>query len=234
MRSGSSGSGIAIIAASLLLLLIGLVTRWRSADAPPARPAPAAAPAAPRPAPAELGAGDEATAQQGSAPRVPRSEPDADLFTDDEASRGTWEALDLDAVRAAMPDNIYWKMAAPTKDPELLKWREEERARWNVEYGKVLSNTATAEEIDAYFAERKRLSDDYLEFVVHVLANYSGAIPREGVALLKLAGEMHAMRLEEMPRQIAEAHARREAHDAARRAWLEEQKAFQDSPAGTP
>jgi hypothetical protein len=125
-------------------------------------------------------------------------------------------------------------MAAPTQDPELIKWREEERARWTVEYGKVLSNTATAEEIDAYFAERKRLSDDYLEFVVHVIANYGNAIPREGLALLKLAGEMHALRLEEMPRQMAEAHARREAHDAARRAWLEEQKAFEEAPTGTP
>ena len=26
----------------------------------------------------------------------------------------------MEAVRAAMPDNVYWKMAAPTKDPELL------------------------------------------------------------------------------------------------------------------
>jgi hypothetical protein len=143
---------------------------------------------------------------------------------------GTWEALDLEEVRQAMPDNTYWKLAAPTKDPELIKWREEERARWNVEYGKVLSNTATAEEIDAYFAERKRISDDYLEFVVHVITNYGNAIPREGLNLLKLAGEMHAMRLEEMPRQMAEAHARREAHDAARRAWLEEQKAFAEVP----
>jgi len=232
---GSSRSGIAIIAASVILLLIGLVTRWRSADAPPARPTPAAVPTAPQPAPTESGPGDQASAQRNAAgPRVERAEPDADPFADDQASHGTWEALDLDAVRAALPNNLYWKMAAPTKDPELLRWRDEERARWNVEYGKVLSNTATGEEIDAYFAERKRLSDDYLEFVVHVLANYGGGIPREGVALLKLAGEMHAARLEELPRQIAEAHARHEAHDAARRAWLEEQKAFGQNPSETP
>ena len=233
MRS-PSGSGIAIITASVLLLLIGLVTRWRSADAPSSPATPAAVPTAPRPAPAEPDPGIQASAQR-SAPgsRMERGAPDADPFADDQASHGTWEALDLDAVRAALPNNLYWKMAAPTKDPELLRWRDEERARWNVEYGKVLSNTATAEEIDAYFAERKRLSDDYLEFVVHVLTNYSGAIPREGVALLKLAGEMHAARLAELPRQIAEAHARHEAHDAARRAWLEDKKAFQDAPSAT-
>jgi hypothetical protein len=231
---GSSRTGIAIIAASALLLLIGLVGRWRSGDAPPSHPAPAAAPAAPQPAPAGVRPDRGSSGENATAPQARRGEPDADPFADDQASHGTWEALDLDAVRAALPNNLYWKMAAPTKDPELLRWREEERARWNVEYGKVLSNTATDEEIDAYFAGRKRLSDDYLEFVVHVLTNYGGAIPREGVALLKLAGEMHAARLEELPRQIAEAHARREAHEAARRAWLEEQKAFEDAPAATP
>ncbi len=38
------------------------------------------------------------------------------------------------------------------KTPKSSAQREEERARWNVEYGKVLSNTATDEEIDAYYA----------------------------------------------------------------------------------
>ena len=61
-------------------------------------------------------------------------------------------------IRAALPDNVYWKMSAPTKDPEVLRQREEERARWNVEYGKVLSNTATDEEIDAYYARRQQLA----------------------------------------------------------------------------
>jgi hypothetical protein len=231
MRRGSSGSAIAIIAASVLLLLVGLVWRWRSAEAPAPRSTRIATPAPP---PAAPSADDQAPAPSAPVSRGPqRSEPDDDPFADD-ASHGTWAALDLEAVRAAMPANLYWKMAAPTKDPDILKWREDERARQNVEYGKVLSNTATAEEIDAYFAERKRISDDYLEFVVYVLTNYSGAIPKEGVAMLKLAGEMHAARLEEMPRQIAEAHARREAHAAARRAWLEEQKEFADTPSTTP
>jgi hypothetical protein len=229
------GSAIAIIVASVLLLLIGFLTRRQTPDVPPTRPSSASAPAAPQaPEPAVVSA-DRGGAVESAASTWPkRDAPDADPFAEGEAARGTWEALDMEAVRKEMPDNLYWKMAAPTKDPELIKWREEERARWNVEYGKVLSNTATAEEIDAYFAERKRISDDYLEFVVHVIANYGNAIPREGVALLKLAGEMHAMRLEEMPRQLAEAHARREAHDAVRRAWLEEQKTFGAPPSGTP
>jgi hypothetical protein len=234
MQGGASRSAVAIIAVSVLLLLIGVVARWRSSETPPPPRQPSTAPAA-GPVPPPRAAEDAPPlASTASRPRAERDDkPDGDPFADDEASHGTWEALDLEAVRKALPENVYWKMAAPTKDPDLLRWREEERARWNVEYGKVLSNTATAEEIDAYFAERKRLSDDYLEFVVHVLTNYGGAIPREGVALLKLAGEMHAARLEELPRQQAEAQARREKHDAARRAWLEEQKTFGAPPSET-
>jgi hypothetical protein len=63
-----------------------------------------------------------------------------------------WSAVDLDAVRDAMPGNLYWRMSAPTSDEELICWREEERARWNQEYGKVLSGNATEEEIEGYYA----------------------------------------------------------------------------------
>jgi len=237
MSGRSSGSALAIIAGSVLLLAAGIFMRWRGAEEPVTRRRALSPAASPSPATEETATPEVPSSDRAARAPSPRNEgagDPGDLLADDPASHGTWEALDMDAIRAAMPNNIYWAMAAPTKDPDLLKWREDERARWNVEYGKVLSNTATAEEIDAYFAERKRLSDDYLEFVVHVLANYSGAIPREGVAMLKLAGELHAARLEEMPRQLAEAHARREAHEAARRAWLEDQKAFQDAPSETP
>jgi hypothetical protein len=139
----------------------------------------------------------------------------------------SWASVDMSKIRAALPDNIYWKMASPTKDPEVQRAREEERDRWNTEYGKVLSNTATDEEIDAYYARRQHLSEDYLAFIVYLMENYGYQIPRRDVALLKLAGEMHHERLEELPRQIAEAHERHAAHEAVRQAWLEQQKQFQ-------
>jgi hypothetical protein len=140
-----------------------------------------------------------------------------------------WSVVDLNALQKELPDNLYWKMASPTKDPAVIEARDAERARWNVEYGKVLSNTATADEVDAYYAYRYRLSSDYVQFATYLLADYGDDLAPRDVGLLKVAIELHLARLEEIPRQIAEAHERREAHDAARRAWLESEAAFKNS-----
>ena len=140
-----------------------------------------------------------------------------------------WAAVDLNALRTELPDNLYWKMASPTSDPAVIEAREAERARWNVEYGKVLSNTATADEVDAYYAHRYRLSSDYVQFATYLLADYGDDLAPRDVGLLKVAIELHLARLEEIPRQITEAHERREAHDAARRVWLESDAAFKNS-----
>lgn len=224
MRDGSSRSTVATaVAVGLAVLLaVGLVVGWtlhgrtsarsRLADARP----PTHIVTSPSPAPG--------TASDDSAGGEPWSNDPLAPFQDRAAA---WASVDMEAIRAALPDNLYWKMAVPTKDPEVLRKREEERQRWNVEYGKVLSNTATDEEIDAYYAQRQRLSEDYLAFIVYLLTNYGYQLPLQDVAALKLAAEMHNARLEEIPRQTTEAHERHAAHDAARRAWLEQQKAFE-------
>jgi hypothetical protein len=137
-----------------------------------------------------------------------------------------WASVDLEAVRAAMPDNIYWEMSAPTRDPDVLRQREETRRRWNDEYGKVLSNTATEQEIRAYYAHRDRLASDYVELITHLLENYGRSLSLRDVGLLKVAAELNLARLEEIPRQLAEALERRQAHEAARQAWLRDQAAF--------
>jgi hypothetical protein len=142
-----------------------------------------------------------------------------------------WAKVDMEAVRAAMPDNLYWTMSLPTKDPDVLAAREKERERWNVEYGKVLSNTATEDEIHAYFAHRDRLASDYIQFITHVLENYGEDLTLRDIGLLKVAAELNLGRLEEIPRQMADALERRKAHAAAREAWLRDQEAFAAEPA---
>ncbi len=141
-----------------------------------------------------------------------------------------WAKVDMEAVRAAMPDNLYWKMSVPTQDPDLLAEREKERARWNVEYGKVLSNTATETEIHDYFEHRDRLASDYIQFITHILENYGEDLTLRDIGLLKVAAELNLGRLEEIPRQMADALERRKAHEAAREAWLRDQEAFAAGP----
>jgi hypothetical protein len=241
MRRGSRRQQVATAASAVVLLVLvvgGVVVWWiNRATRPPTPPPPSAASAsreAPPPPP-----GTAATAAADAPAPAPSRPADAaaDPLDDIDTRAAAWSAVDLDAVRAALPGNLYWELSAPTKDPDVLRAREAERERWNVEYGKVLSSTATADEVDAYYARRKRLSEDYVTFAGHLLLYYRDRLPKQDVALLKLAMDMNLARLEEIPRQLADAHQRREAHDAARRAWLEEQKTFEapaDAPASAP
>jgi len=140
-----------------------------------------------------------------------------------------WAKVDLDAIREVMPDNTFWTMAMPTTDPTVEAARASIRERWNREWGKVQSNTATAEEIDAYYAERQRVAQDYVEFATYLLAEYGKHLTERDVGLLKVAIELNLARLERFPREIALAQERRVAHDAARRAWKEQERLFDDS-----
>ena len=139
---------------------------------------------------------------------------------------GSWEGVDLDEVRKALPDNLYWQLAAPTQDPKLLEWRDAEHDRWNVEYGKVLSGTGTEDEVRAYYDHRARVSGDYVEFATYLLDHYGGQLPEQDVGLLKLARQLHLARLEEIPRKVEEALDHQRAQAAARAAWLADQAQF--------
>lgn len=223
---------------SLLLLAAGVAAgfaAWRLfAGAAPepapaevaAQPTPAPPAAAPGPAPSD-GLGDA----DAEAPPVPSEELPRE-WTDEEL-RGPWARVDMEEVRRAMPYSLYWEQAAPTDDARLVRQREEDRARWNVEYGKVLSGNATEEEIQAYFAYRQRLSADYVEFVGYVLDHYQDELPDQDVGLLELARRLHLARLEEIPRRIQEATLRKQQQDAAREAWRAGEADFQSADADT-
>lgn len=227
MPRGSSRWNLVLISTAVFLLVAGLAIRWRLRQLEP-HASVLARVQAPQPSPSpEERAGD-----------VP--DPLNEQAYEDDPLTGMpdreahWASVDMEKIREALPDNIYWKMAAPTNDPQVKEAREQERARWNDEYGKVLSNTATDAEIDAYYAHRQKLSEDYLAFIVYLMENYGYQIPRRDVALLKLAGEMHHERLEELPRQLAEAHQRHAEHESVRAAWLEQQKQFGAQPPSDP
>lgn len=137
-----------------------------------------------------------------------------------------WDNVDMEEVRAAMPDNLYWKLSLPTEDPNVIEERAAERARWNVEYGKVLSGTGSDEEIRAYFDRQARLFGDYIEFTTYLLDHYREQIPERDIGLLELARRLNQARLEEIPRKVEEALERKRQQDEARRAWLAEEAEF--------
>lgn len=152
----------------------------------------------------------------------------ADLvpMPDEDALAAAWAEVDLDEVRRAMPDNIYFEMSAPTTDEAVIAERAAERNRWNDAYGKVLSGTGTEEEVLAYYDMRARLSSDYLEFTTYLLDNHGKSLAERDVGLLELARRLHAARLQAIPRQVEEALERKRLQDAAREEWLADEAEF--------
>ena len=223
---------LALLAVAALLLLAvaaaRLAGRDEGGDTAPGR-APTAAPSAAAPA------ADPAHTAAPVRPAPAHTEDDeaADDPLDDFARASAWASVDLDAVREAMPNNIYWQLAVPTTDAALLREREEIRAYWNTQYGKVLANTGSVEEVDAYFDHRRRLSADYVEFTSYLLDHYGDVLHERDVGMLELARELHMAQLEELPRRHAEALERRESHAAAREAWLRDQARFESDDAAT-
>jgi hypothetical protein len=127
--------------------------------------------------------------------------------------------VDLAQLRERMPDNLYWKIGAPTKDPQVLREREAEERRWNTLFGKVQSSTATEEEIHEYYAHRRQVSEDFIAFARAVLDQYGPQLPEQEKGLYELSIRMHTTRLEELPGQIDDALARKHLQDGRREQW---------------
>jgi hypothetical protein len=194
-----------------------------SAAAPAAHAAPATPAARERSAPPpDTRGGESAAGADGG---------EVDEF-DGDAIVAAWAHVDLAEVRRALPDNRYWEMGAPTSDEAEIERRARERERWNVEYGKVLSGTGSEAEVRAYYDERARVSGDYVEFTTYLLDHYGEVLPARDVSLLQLARRLHLARLEEIPRNLEQALARKRQQDEARARWLADERAFAgDAPA---
>ncbi|MBN8231237.1 hypothetical protein JYK02_27330 [Corallococcus macrosporus] len=127
--------------------------------------------------------------------------------------------VDLDALRAKLPGNLYWENDVPTQDPDELRRREGVKAKWNALYGKVLANEATEEEVHQYYEHRRQLSEDAIAFATTVLQDYGDKLPSEHKGLLELSVNLHRARLAELPRQESDALARREANAQRQKEW---------------
>ncbi|HEY8152742.1 MAG TPA: hypothetical protein VII72_01300 [Myxococcota bacterium] len=202
---------IALLAALAAILWF----RWMAS-------APADPPAAPPPSDTNVGGAAAPAPAREEEPEPPAAAPDPAAGELGSA----WASVDLEEIRRVMPDNLYWQVAMPTEDARVLRDREDERARWNVEYGKVLSGNASEAEIMAYYAHRQRLSADYVEFTSYVLDQHGDDLSEQDVELLELARRLHLARLEEYPRQQQEAFDRKRKQDQARADWLADQEAF--------
>lgn len=205
------------LAAAIALLLIDPSRGARSPGDEPGREAEPAAtlgespssPAPRDPSPGHIGANDrDADAE---ADPTPGAEP-VDLPEGD-------YVVDLERLRARRPDNLYWRLGEPTKDPQVLQARAEEEQRWNELFGKVQSNTASVGEIREYYDHRRRVSEDYLEFASLVLQEYGDELPERDRGMYELSTQLHRARLEEIPRQTEDALARKRAHDTRKEEW---------------
>jgi len=127
--------------------------------------------------------------------------------------------VDLNHLREQLPGNLYWRIGAPTKDPHVLRQREEEERHWHLLNGKVLSSTATEEEILTYYDHRRQVSEDFMAFATLVLREYGERLPEPERGLYELSLRMHRTRLEELPAQIEDALARKRLQDQRRAAW---------------
>lgn len=124
--------------------------------------------------------------------------------------------VNLDALRARLPDNRYWALGAPTSDPAAARARAERARRDNAAFGRIQANEATPEEIRAYYAERRALSKDYLELAQLVLAEQGDQLPERDRGLFELSATLHRARLQQIDRDEADALARRSRRSVER------------------
>ena len=132
--------------------------------------------------------------------------------------------LDFDELRTHAPENLYWLMAVPTDDPELLEQRRIAKEQRNAQYGKVLASTASIEEIEDYYAYRRKLSEDYVEIAQLILDQHGEELSERDAGLFELTIAMHSARLAQMPTERREALRRKSEYDQVKQAWQEQQR----------
>lgn len=121
--------------------------------------------------------------------------------------------VDLAELRARLPDNRYWELGVPTSDPAVARARAERAKRNNELFGRTQTGEATEPEIRAYYAEQKRVSEDYLALSLLVLQEKGAQLPERDRGMFELSAKMHKDRLVQIQRDLADALARRRARN---------------------
>jgi hypothetical protein len=117
--------------------------------------------------------------------------------------------VDLEELRARLPDNRYWELGAPTSDPEVARARAERAKRDNALFGRTQTGEATEPEIRSYYAERRRISEDYLRLSMVVLAEKGDELTDRDRGMFALSAKLHRERLAQIDRDLADALERR-------------------------
>lgn len=137
-----------------------------------------------------------------------------------------WGDIDLREARELMPDNLYWKLGAPTKDEKVLAERDAEKARRNQEYGRVLAGDATEDEVRAYYDYRRRLAADYVEFSEFMQRKLRDSPNEQLRSMIDLALKMNADRLRQLAAEQEDAIARSQERAQVREDWRRQQEEF--------
>lgn len=229
----------------LVLLVIVAALAYLALRSEPQAPTPSVAketPAAPSkpaaqepPAPQVETASAAATTQSNGGERDGGGDVVADVMAqigllDRDSERAfRWSQVDLDTLRAELPDNAFWTLGAPTNDPRVLEERRERDDAMNEAWGRVLSGNATEDDIHDYYAERHRVSSDYVAFTDLLLERHGDVLPDSDKGLLEVSRKMHRARLQQMPRKLMEALERKGKQDRLREAWLADEAAFESA-----
>ncbi|MCP3098868.1 hypothetical protein LZ198_08270 [Myxococcus sp. K15C18031901] len=209
------GLAALVLVAALAYVLIAPTPE---SETPPVAAAPSA-PAAPATPPSTAPAAAPVT---GSVMKDYLKPPTVDVAQGEDGPAKPYP-IDLEKLRAKLPDNLYWSLAAPTTDAEVLKKREDDTRRWNDAFGRIQSGEATEQEVRDYYAHRRKVSEDMVQFATTVMADHGGELPERDRGLYELSINMHRTRLSEYPRQEEEAQARRREREALRTQWREGQ-----------
>lgn len=187
-----------VISAGVVLLgaAVALSVVLRSKDEP--APAAPAAPSVP---------GSSAGSGAGSS-----SAPPADIGFSSATPEGEQASypIQLERLRAKIPENRYWELDAPTSDVEVAKQRAAKAKARNDLLGRITANEASPDEVRAYYDERRRISKDYLELALRVLNGEAGEVSERDRGMFELTANLHRARLKQADRDQSDALARLE------------------------